>query len=130
MASSGKQVNNSGDTDPVALIAEMCRNAERSDLEALEDIVFAGKRKHTRMPLRAVVDYAAHGQAYRDFIHNISAGGVFIETAMPISIGQELALTFELPSYNVPIKITGEVVRISPQGIGVRFKAAKQHREA
>jgi len=130
MASSGKQVNNAEGTDPLALIAEMCQNAERSDLEVLEDIVFAGKRKHTRVPLRTVVDYAAHGQAYRDFIHNISAGGMFIETTMPISIGQELSLTFELPNYNVPIKITGDVVRISPQGIGVRFQAAKQHREA
>lgn len=127
---SGKQGNNSEGNDPVALIAEMCQNAERSDLEVLEDLAFGGKRKHTRIPLRTVVDYAARGQAYRDFIHNISAGGVFIETAMPISIGEELSLTFQLPNYNIPIKITGEVVRISPQGIGVRFQAAKQHQEA
>lgn len=130
MAAFGKQVNNPGVTDAVKVIAEMCRNAERTDLEALEDIVFEGQREHSRKPLVTVVDYATQGQAYRDFIQNISAGGVFIETAVPSSIGQELSLTFALPSQQAHIKITGEVVRISPKGIGVRFKAAERHRQA
>jgi len=74
-------------------------------------MVFKRKRKHTRKPLVTVVDYANKGQAYRDFIQNISAEGVFIETTMPISIGQELSLTFALPSYQAHIKTTGEVVK-------------------
>jgi Tfp pilus assembly protein PilZ len=129
MAAFGKQVNNSGVTDAVKLIAEMCQNAERTDLEALEDIVFEGNRKHVRKALVAVVDYATQEQAYRDFIKNISAGGVFIETSEPVCIGQELSLTFGLPYHQTHIKITGEVVRISPQGIGVKFKAAKRHQD-
>ncbi len=129
MAVFGKQVNNSGVTDAVKLIAEMCENAERTDLEALEEIVFEGNRKHARKALMAVVDYATQDQAYRDFIKNISAGGVFIETSVPASIGQELSLTFALPYHQANIKITGEVVRVSPQGIGVRFKAAKRHQD-
>jgi Tfp pilus assembly protein PilZ len=127
MAAFGKQVSNSGVSDAVKLIAEMCQNTERTDLEALEDIVFEGNRKYARKTLVAVVDYATQDQAYRDFIKNISAGGVFIETSVPVSIGQELSLTFTLPYHQAHIKITGEVVRISPQGIGVRFKAAKRH---
>ena len=129
MAAFGKQVSNYGVNDAVKLIAEMCQNAERTDLEALEDIVFEGNRKHARKALMAVVDYATQDQAYRDFIKNISAGGVFIETSVPASIGQELSLTFALPYHQAHIKITGEVVRISPQGIGVRFKAAKRHQD-
>jgi len=130
MAASGKQVNNSSVTDAVAWITEMCQDTERTGLEELEDMVFEGKRKHTRKPLLTVVDYATQGHAYRDFLKNISAGGVFIETSLPIAIGQELSLTFALPTHRKHIKITGEVVRISPQGIGVKFKVAKQHREA
>jgi uncharacterized protein (TIGR02266 family) len=130
MAAFGKQVSNPGVSDAVKVIAEMCQNAERNDLEALEDTVFVGKREHSRKPLVTVVDYATQGQAYRDFIQNISAGGVFIETAVPVSIGQELSLTFALPSQQAHIKITGEVVRINPKGIGVRFKAVKRHQEA
>jgi len=129
MTAFGKQVSNSGVSDAVKLIAEMCQNAERTDLEALEDIVFEGNRKHARKALVAVVDYATQDQAYRDFIKNISAGGVFIETTVPVSIGQELSLTFALPYHQAHIKITGEVVRINPQGIGVEFKAAKRHQD-
>jgi Tfp pilus assembly protein PilZ len=129
MAAFGKQVNNSGVSDAVKLIAEMCQNAERTDLEALEEIVFEGNRKHARKALLAIVDYATQDQAHRDFIKNISAGGVFIETSVPVSIGQELSLTFALPYHQAHIKITGDVVRISPQGIGVKFKAAKRHQD-
>jgi Tfp pilus assembly protein PilZ len=129
MAASDKQLNDSGSHDAVKLIAEICQETERTDSKAPEDRVFMGKRKQTRKPLLAVVDYATQGQVYRDFIRNISAGGVFIETAVPTSIGQELSLTFVLATHRKPIKLTGEVVRISPQGIGVRFKAAKGHQE-
>jgi Tfp pilus assembly protein PilZ len=130
MAASGKQVNNSSVTDAVKLIAEMCQVPERTDSEGLEDMIFEGKRKHIRKLLVTVVDYATQGQAYKDFVQNISAGGVFIRTTVPASVGQELSLTFALPPYQAHIKITGEVVRISPKGIGVKFKAAKQHKDA
>jgi Tfp pilus assembly protein PilZ len=129
MAASGKQLNDSGVTDALKLIAEICQETERIDSKAPEETVIEGKRKHTRKPLLTVVDYAIQGQVYRDFIQNISADGVFIETAVPTSIGEELSLTFVLPTHGKPIKITGEVVRISPQGIGVRFKTAKGHQE-
>jgi Tfp pilus assembly protein PilZ len=129
MAAYGKQVKNFGVTDAVKLISEMCQETERTDSEALEGVVVKGKRKHTRKRLVTVVDYATQGQGYRDFIQNISAGGVFVETTVPISIGQELSLTFALPSHQAQIKISGEVVRISPQGIGVRFKVAKRHQD-
>jgi Tfp pilus assembly protein PilZ len=129
MTASGKQANKSGFHDAVKLIAEICQETERTDSKAPENRVFEGKRKHTRKPLLTVVDYATQGKVYRDFIRNISAGGVFIETAVPISIGQELSLTFVLATHRRPIKLTGEVVRIIPQGIGVRFKTAKGHQE-
>ena len=129
MTGSGKQFNESGATDAFEFITDMCKHTERTDLEELEEMVFEGKRKHYRKTLLTVVDYITQGNAYKDFIQNISPGGVFIETPMPFSVGQELSLTFALPSYQKHIKITGEVVRISPQGIGVKFKMAKQHEE-
>jgi Tfp pilus assembly protein PilZ len=129
MAASDKQLNDAGFHDAVKLIAEMCQETERIDSKAPEDRVFEGKRKHTRKPLLTVVDYATEGQVYRDFIQNISADGVFIETAVSTYIGQELSLTFAFPTRRKHIKLTGEVVRISPQGIGVRFKAAKGHQQ-
>jgi len=76
-----------------------------------------------------VVDYATEGRAYKDYIQDISAGGVFIETRMPFSVGQEVSLSFPLPDHEKYIRITGEVVRTSPQGIGVKFKMVDQDQE-
>jgi len=67
---------------------------------------------------------------YKDYIKDISAGGVFIETRMPFSVGQEVSLAFPLPNYQKYIKIIGEIVRISPHGIGVKFRMASQDQEA
>ena len=63
---------------------------------------------------------------YNDFTKDISFGGVFIETSTPFSVGQEISLTFPIPNQQKHIKITGEIVRISDQGIGVKFKIANE----
>jgi len=88
-----------------------------------------GKRKHHRKPFFMVVDYTAQGYAYRDYIKDMSAGGVFIETPVRFRIGQELSLSFALPTRQRHIKVRGQVVRTSPQGIGVKFKIAREHQE-
>ena len=68
--------------------------------------------------------------AYQDFIQDISAGGVFIETHMPFSVRQQVSLAFALPDYQKHVKITGEIVRSSPEGIAVKFKMVNQDQEA
>ena len=77
-----------------------------------------------------VVDYSAEDRIHKDFIQNISVGGVFIETRMPFSVGQQVSLSFPLPNYQKYLKILGEVVRTSSQGIGVKFKTADEDQEA
>ena len=88
-----------------------------------------GKRGHSRKPFLMVVDYASPNRIYKDFIQNISPGGVFIETGVPFSAGQEISLTFPLPKSMKHIKIDGEVVRVDDKGIGVKFKVADQEQE-
>ncbi len=104
------------------LISSMGEMEQQTVLNELEKRRERGKRIHSRKPFFMFVNYATQDLTYNDFIQNISAGGVFIETHMPFSVGQEVVLTFPLPNYLEHIKITGEVVRISIQGIGVRFK--------
>ena len=58
-----------------------------------------------------------------DRVHNLSANGVFLETGRRLQIGQEIALTIALSdSKSTVVKATGEVVRITPKGVGVAFK--------
>lgn len=76
------------------------------------------------------VDYSTQGHVYKDFIQDISSGGVFIQTHMPFTVGQEVSLTFPLPSFQKHVKVIGEVVRSTPQGVGVKFKMADKDQEA
>ena len=112
-----------------SLILRMSKDEQLKLYEELKESVSQGKREHQRKPFLTVVNYAAQGSVYKDFIKNISAGGVFIETGMPFSVGQEVSLTFPLPDQKEHLKITGEIVRLSDQGIGVKFRMVNQDQE-
>ncbi|OEU67593.1 MAG: hypothetical protein BBJ57_11130 [Desulfobacterales bacterium PC51MH44] len=79
------------------------------------------KRKHFRK-LTSIYAICETTHCYfRDFIKNISTGGLFIETGIPLSINQELFITFSPSDSGDPIKIAGEIVRRDPKGIGVKL---------
>ena len=58
---------------------------------------------------------------------DISLGGIFLASSIPVRLGTLLFLSFTLPSHKRPVKLTGEVVRITNpgqpalQGMGIRF---------
>ncbi len=82
------------------------------------------KRFHPRKTPLIVVDFVVENRAYGGFIHNISDGGALIETRESFSAGQDITLTFTSPCNQRHIKLTGEIVRVDPEGIGVMFKSA------
>lgn len=84
------------------------------------------KRSSRRLPSSNPISYATRGIAYEDFLQDISAGGVFIETRTMFAVGQSLTLTFPMPGHQHFITVTGEVVRATGQGIGVKFDQAVQ----
>ena len=81
------------------------------------------KRRHPRIPCFVAVEYVAQGRAYTEFIRDTSRGGMFIETYWPFMIGETLSVTFSPPDKKRPIKISGEVVRTNPKGIGVKCES-------
>jgi uncharacterized protein (TIGR02266 family) len=58
---------------------------------------------------------------------DISMGGLFLSSLIPVRLGTLLFLSLILPPHKRPVKLTGEVVRISnpglsaPPGMGIRF---------
>jgi hypothetical protein len=84
-------------------------------------LAYKEKRLAPRTPLGRAVNYAAKGEAYEDFVQDISAGGIFIETQMHFVVGQTLSITLPMPGHQHFIQVSGKVVRISSSGIGVRF---------
>ncbi len=55
-------------------------------------------------------------------ICDISSSGVFIKTTRQFSVGQEVAMTITFPSTGESRMVTGEVARVSPEGVGINFK--------
>ena len=113
----------------IELIKNMSEDEQRTLLKDLEERPFEGKRKHVRKPFLMAVDYSTQDHVYKDFIQDISSGGVFIQTHMPFTVGQEVSLTFPLPSFQKHVKVIGEVVRSTTQGVGVKFKMADKDQE-
>lgn len=89
------------------------------------------KRKHPRKPTKIEANVivwdstlskpSTHKISFKEFIQNISKGGVFIETAYPFRINKRLSLIFTLPGVKDPINIKGKIVGVDSQGIGVKF---------
>ncbi len=78
------------------------------------------------------VDFIVRGRVYQGQIKNINKeglikignineGGVFVETEMSFSIGQNISMTYWSPSFGKENRI-GTIVRVEPHGIGVKFR--------
>ena len=91
------------------------------------------KRLYPRRPIRTQVVFEnedSEGVLYF-FSTDISAGGLFIESEVPIKMGTQVFLRFSLTPKSKPIQATGEVVRVMRDendedgkgkiGIGIRF---------
>ena len=55
-------------------------------------------------------------------IRNISSNGVFIKSNRHLSVGQEVAMTITFPATGESHMVTGQIVRVTPEGIGINFK--------
>jgi len=64
---------------------------------------------------------------FNEYIQDLSSGGAFIQTNKKLSVGQEIAMTVSLPRSRKEFKATGEIVRISPKGVGVEFRVIFNH---
>jgi Tfp pilus assembly protein PilZ len=93
-----------------------------------EELEGRGERVFKRIPVFVAANYVVDGRAYQDFVRNVGAGGVFIETPEHFSVGQKVSLTFSLPNDPRVIKITGEIIRTTPKGVGIEFKVAERRK--
>ena len=70
----------------------------------------AERRRTSRVPVRIQIQYQTADQFFRDYVHNLSMGGIFIETAKPLSVGTSLKVQFCLPGMVEPVTADGVVV--------------------
>jgi Tfp pilus assembly protein PilZ len=55
-------------------------------------------------------------------VQDVSPSGAIIYTKKKLTLGQEIALTIQLPNSDEVLRATGESVRVSSGGFGVEFK--------
>jgi Tfp pilus assembly protein PilZ len=78
-------------------------------------------RKHVRKPYRKVMFFGSKSKTYQGLITNISRGGAYIITRNKFYVGQFIQLVIPADKNRKEVKLKGWVVRLSPQGLGVRF---------
>ncbi len=80
------------------------------------------KRKYPRRSTLMDITYSSdQRRIFEDFVQNVSAGGLYIETNFISELGQKITMTFSHPDSGDPIKVLGKVVRVDSGGIGVKF---------
>jgi hypothetical protein len=126
MSASDEKVPQSSVTNRLfEFIEKMSDEEQRNLLNTLEEGQREDKRRYERKAYFTSIDYITEDRINSGLIQDISIGGLLLEPAEigeSFSIGQELLLTIPHPNKEKATKIRGEVVRIEPRRIGVKFK--------
>ncbi len=79
------------------------------------------KRHHPRKAFRLYVKMT-HGRTTREHrARDISLGGIFVETDEKLTPGQTVRLALPFANQGRHIKMSGTVVRVTEDGVGVQF---------
>jgi Tfp pilus assembly protein PilZ len=107
------------------LITEMSEDEKRTLLRLLKGggLKSRCRRQHFRKPLHVPVRYTNKAGLSSGVIRDISLGGVFILSGGTFSLGQSLSLAFSLANYKKTVWIAGVVMRVTPEGFGVKFRS-------
>ena len=75
------------------------------------------------------VDYATNNHVYTESVQDISPSGLFIETETPLPVGTEISMVFTDFDTLRLIRVAGNVIRSSSQGIAVAFRFTDQEEQ-
>ncbi|MDX2490940.1 MAG: PilZ domain-containing protein [Desulfosarcina sp.] len=78
-------------------------------------------RQYPRRSAFIIAEYKLKEGAYRDFIKNISADGLFVRTWRKFVAGESIVLKFPLFQFDNTIQVSGKVVRNDQDGFAVTF---------
>ena len=107
------------------LIMEMPVTRQLELLAMLDQWHYNGVRKHPRKKLTLPVDLEFEHHTFKEATSDISKGGLYIETQTSFSVNQEVKLSLQLPHKSKALTVTGEIVRATSRGIGIKFKGSR-----
>lgn len=86
------------------------------------------RRIQKRVSAEVKIDYRTVGSFITDYAANISNGGVFVATSLPMSVDQKVRLRITLPGHDLPFALEGVVRWSRPAvegevnpGMGIEF---------
>ena len=103
----------------IELITKMTDEEQEKLLKVLEKS--QPKRREQRQSAFVNIKFSIEGRDYKGVTHDISLGGLFIETDEVFSIGQEISIDIPFSKSQKFVKKKGKIVRVKPEGIGVKF---------
>jgi PilZ domain len=80
------------------------------------------QRRHPRRPFGGAPLYASRNRFIRGTVKDISKGGMFIEAADGIAVGEHLNLVVPAGQRQRDFTVRGEIVRVDPDGLAIRFE--------
>ena len=112
------------------LVTEMSEDEKRALLKLLKGGALKAKcrRRYFRKPLHVPVRFTNKVGHSGGVVQSISLGGAFILTRGTFSIGESLAVGLSPPGIEKTVWIAGDVVRVTAEGIGVRFRSMNDRR--
>ena len=88
----------------------------------------SNRRRYPRHTTQFSAKYRIKEGSFRDLIHNIGAGGVFVGTRRKIDQGQPINIQFPIFAFKKALSVMGTVVRCNSEGFAVVFNEAIQER--
>ena len=81
------------------------------------------RRKEARATIQMLVQFQVENyEAFlRDYATDLSVGGMFIRTNQPRNKGERILLHFTSEAGDSIIEAFGQVVHVSPEGMGIEF---------
>ena len=76
------------------------------------DLGLEGRRRHPRFEARVRVRFGSQEALLEEWIHNISHGGIFIQTDKPKSLHDRMLIVLTHPDSREEMIVHGEVVRL------------------
>ncbi|MCC7381372.1 MAG: TIGR02266 family protein [Deltaproteobacteria bacterium] len=69
----------------------------------------SNRRKATRLGVEVKVDYRTVGSFITDYTKDISQGGIFVATSLPLDVGEKVRLRITMPGRDLPFALEGVV---------------------
>lgn len=88
------------------------------------------QRVHARFDVRLKVRFQYEGKDIEGESRNLSIGGMFVETTVPIPYGTPLKVSFQIPTHNQEITTNSSVCWVERNGtvvigLGLKFGALR-----